>query len=91
MRAVWAVLRKDLLRRVRSPLASIVYLLFPFLFSGLIAVTFGSGGDERAPRFPVALVNEDGGFVGGFVMGAFNQEQVSRFFEATECTLAEAE
>jgi ABC-2 type transport system permease protein len=91
MRTVWAVLRKDITRRLRSPLASIVYLLFPFVFSGLIAVTFGSTGHERAPRFKVALVNEDGGFVAGLVMGAFNQQQVSRVFEPYECTLAEAE
>ncbi len=91
LRTVWTVVRKDILRRLRSPLATIVYLLFPFLFSGLIAVTFGTSGHERAPRFPVALVNEDGGFVGGFVMGAFNQKEVSRIFEATECTLPEAE
>jgi len=82
----------DLLRRLRSPLAPIVYLLFPFIFSGLIALAFGGGaGGDQIPRFKVALVNEDDGFVGGFVMGAFGQEQVAQYFETTEVTREEAE
>ncbi len=90
MRTVWIIMCKDLLRRLRSPLALVVYLLFPFIFSGLMALAFGTGGGGSIPRFKVALVNQDGGFVSRFVLGAFNQEQVSRYFESTEVALDEA-
>lgn len=92
MRACVTVMLNDLLRRLRSPLAPIVYLLFPFIFSGLIALAFGGGaGGDQIPRFRVALVNEDDGFVGGLVMGAFGQEQVAQYFETTEVTREEAD
>jgi ABC-2 type transport system permease protein len=88
MRTAWLVMCKDLRLRLRSPLALIVYLLFPFVFSGLIALAFG--GADRAPRFRLALVDQDDGFVGGMVLGAFGQEQVSRYFTTTKVSLAEA-
>ncbi len=91
MRTVWLVLRKDMLRRLRSPISSIVYLLFPFLFSGLIALAFGSGDNGQTPQFQLALVNEDDGFISRFVVGAFGQEQLAEIFEATECDLPRAE
>lgn len=90
MRTAWIIMCKDLLRRLRSPLALVVYLLFPFIFSGLMALAFGTGGGGSIPRFKVALVNQDEGFVSRFVLGAFNQEQVSRYFESTEVALDEA-
>lgn len=92
MRAIWIVTRNDILRRLRSPLASIVYLLFPFLFSGLMALAFGgAAGGGGMPRFRVALVNEDGVMASRLLAGAFNQEQVSQYFDAVEASAEEAE
>ncbi|MFH1144983.1 MAG: ABC transporter permease [Candidatus Eisenbacteria bacterium] len=90
MRAMWIIMRKDLLRRWRAPLAPIVFLLFPFIFSGLIALAFGSGDSARAPRFRLALVDEDGGFVAGLVRGALGQEQAARYLDVVETSLPEA-
>ncbi|MCK4303609.1 MAG: ABC-2 transporter permease [Candidatus Eisenbacteria sp.] len=87
---VWIVIRKDLLRRLRSPLASIVYLLFPFVFSGLMALAFGSGGGGGIPRVQVAIVDQDAGIISRFVLSVFSQEQVSRFFETTQTSAEEA-
>ena len=92
MRAIWIVTRNDIARRLRSPLASIVYLLFPFLFSGLMALAFGgTAGGGGMPRFKVALVNEDGGMASRLLAGAFNQEQMSQYFDATEVSAEEAQ
>ncbi|MCK4412296.1 MAG: ABC-2 transporter permease [Candidatus Eisenbacteria sp.] len=90
MRIIWLIMRKDLLRRWRSPLASLVFLAFPFVFSALIALAFGTGGEGRMPRFKVALVDEDRGFVAGLVRGAFGQERAAQFLEVTETTHEEA-
>jgi len=84
-------MQKDLRRRLRSPLAPIVYLLFPFIFSLLMALAFGTGGGEESiPRVKAALVDEDGGLVARFVRGAFGQEQVTRYFEVIETSRDEA-
>ncbi len=90
MTTAWIVMRNDLLRRWRSPLAAVVYLIFPFVFSGLIALAFGTGGKARVPRIQVALVDQDGGFVARFVSGAFAQEQVAQYFETSQVTEEEA-
>lgn len=74
MRAFLAVLRKDLLRRLRSPLAPVVLLLFPVVFSLLIGVTFGRGGERLAP-IEIALVDEDNGILGRLVQTALSQSQ----------------
>lgn len=91
MRNLMTIMRKDLLRRWRTPLAPIVFLLFPFVFSGLIALAFGTGGGEgKLPQFKMAVVDEDGAFVGGLLRGALNQEQAAQYLEASDMTLPEA-
>ena len=74
MSAFLAALRKDLRRRIRSPLAAVVLLLFPVVFSLLIGATFGSGGETLAP-IKLALVDEDGGLLSRFVQTAFTQNE----------------
>lgn len=71
-------------------MAPLVYLAFPFIFSGLIALAFGGGGGGGVPRVKVALVDQDGGLAAHLVLGAFNREEVGRFFESTQTTLGEA-
>lgn len=90
MNAVVRIMLKDLRRRGRAPLAPLMMLAFPFLFAGLIALAFGSGGETRAPRFRVALVDEDGGLVGRLVRGAFGQEQAAQFLDVIETDLPHA-
>jgi ABC-2 type transport system permease protein len=81
---------KDLRRRARAPLAPLVMLAFPFVFAGLIALAFGGGGESAAPRFRVALVDEDGGLVARLVAGAFANRQAAQFLEAVPVDLPHA-
>jgi ABC-2 type transport system permease protein len=90
VRAIWLITWKDLRLRLRSPLAPLVFLAFPFLFSGLVALAFGGGG-SRTPRFPLALVDEDGGLVAKLVRGALGQKQAAQYLEVVEADLAGAE
>jgi ABC-2 type transport system permease protein len=87
---VLRITAKDLRRRARGPLAPLVMLAFPFVFAGLIALAFGGGGGHAAPRFRVALVDEDGGLVARFVNAAFTSEQAAKFLEVTPVDLPHA-
>lgn len=69
----WALIRKDLVRRWRSPASTLVMLAFPFMMAGLIgAVSGGTGGD---PEFTlkVFLLDREDGVLGGFLAGASQQ------------------
>jgi len=83
MKTFWMVLGKDLLRKVRSPLAPAIYLVFPVFFALLIGLTFGSSGDKIAP-VKIALVDEDGGLAARFLKSSFGQSEGAKRFEVTE-------
>ncbi len=88
MRSFLTVLRKDLLRKIRSPLAPIVYLAFPILFALLIGVTFGSHGDKMAP-VKLALIDDDKGLAARLIKSSFTQGESNQKFEVTEVASAE--
>jgi ABC-type multidrug transport system permease subunit len=90
MRALILVLRKDLLRTIRSPLGIIVFLLFPILFSLLIGLAFGGHGGAKLAPIKLALVDEDGGFLSRFVSSAFTQQGAPVKFQVTQTKLPEA-
>jgi ABC-2 type transport system permease protein len=80
MRILLAMVAKDLRRRARAPLATVLLLLFPLIFSGLIALTFGTG-ETKAPKVRLLLEDRDGGLVGQLVMSAFQQGEAQKYFE----------
>jgi len=80
MRILLAMVAKDLRRRLRSPLPTILLLLFPLLFAGLIALTFG-GGETKVPKVRLLIEDHDGGLVGQLVTAAFEREEVQKYFE----------
>jgi ABC-2 type transport system permease protein len=63
------LVRKDLIRRLRSPAATIVMLLFPVFMSLLVGLTFGGGGggDSTMPAIKVLLVDRDDDFLSGMI------------------------
>jgi ABC-2 type transport system permease protein len=84
MRALLVMLRsmvgKDLRRRLRAPLATILLLLFPVIFAGLIALTFGAG-ETKVPKVRLLLDDRDGGLAGQLVAAAFQQGDAQKYFE----------
>ncbi len=84
MARLWAMIRKDLVRRWRSPLAILVLLSFPVLLSLLIALSFGGGDSPQIPRVKLLVENRDDGLVGHLVMAAFGAEQMAEHFEIEE-------
>jgi ABC-2 type transport system permease protein len=80
MRTLLAMAGKDLRRRVRAPLATILLLAFPLVFSGLLALTFG-GAEAKVPKVRLLLEDRDGGLVAQLVASAFSQGEAQKYFE----------
>lgn len=82
MRILWLLLKKDLLRRRRAPLAVIALLLFPLMFAGLISLAFGQG-DNPLPAAKLLIEDHDKGLASRLVGGFFDAEELRRFVDAS--------
>ena len=69
----WALIRKDLVRRWRSPASTLVMLAFPFMMAGLIGSISGGSGGEPEFTLKVFLLDREDGVLGGFLAGASQQ------------------
>jgi len=80
---MWVLIRKDLLRRWRSPLATIVMIVFPLFMSLAIgSISGGGGGGSEFPRIKILVQNNDeDGFLSNALMGALGQAESQEFLE----------
>ena len=85
LRAVPGMVRKDLLRRLRTPLAPLLILAFPLLFSGIVALTFGGGSGDggEVPKVRLLLEDRDDGLAGDFLASAFSRPEAAKYFEVS--------
>ncbi len=76
---MWAFIRKDLVRRWRSPASTLAMLLFPLFMSGMIGLVSGGGGDDGAgfPPIKVLIEDRDGSFLTEFIKGGLGREEMS--------------
>jgi ABC-type multidrug transport system permease subunit len=81
VRTIWLLLKKDLLRRRRAPLAVIALLIFPLMFAGLISLAFG-GGDAPLPAARLLVEDNDKDLAARIVNGFFDSEELRRFVAA---------
>jgi ABC-2 type transport system permease protein len=80
VRQVVLLVRKDLLRRVRSPLSTLIILVFPLILSGIIALAFGAR-EVKPPKVRLLLDNQDGGLAGTLISSAFSRPEAAPYFE----------
>lgn len=66
---LWILIRKDLIRRWRSPASTLVMLLFPFLMAGLVGAVSGGGG-QGISAIKVFVLDREDGLLGYFLSGA---------------------
>jgi ABC-2 type transport system permease protein len=81
MRRIITMVRKDLLRQLRSPMAILFALSFPVVFTSLLALTFGSGSQPTVPRVKLLVEDLDGSFVSGALLSAAGNEQLAKYFD----------
>lgn len=76
-----AILRKDLVRRWRSPVATLVMLVFPFLMTGMIGAVSSGGGGGGLPTIQVFLLDRDDNLIGGLLSSAAGNEEMAEKIE----------
>ena len=77
-------IRKDLIRRWRSPAATLAMLIFPLFMAGMIGTLSGNQGDDQDfPPIKVLLEDRDGGFLTELLKGAIGREEVKKRLNVT--------
>lgn len=70
---------KDLIRRWRSPVATLVMIIFPLFMTGMLGLVFGHGGDnDEFPPIKVLIEDRDGGFITEVIKGALGGEEAQK-------------
>lgn len=87
------IIRNDLKRRLRAPMATILFLVIPLAMTALIGAIFnpGSGGETKLPPIKLLLVDHDHGLAAKFLTGAFDQKELKDMFQVTLVGEAEGE
>lgn len=76
---VATLLWKDLLRLRSNWLGLAVLLAMPICITGLLGVVFGpSGSSNQVPKIRIAIVNEDDGILGQFLVSASTSDQAQQ-------------
>jgi ABC-2 type transport system permease protein len=83
MGPVWQMVRKDLLRRRRSPLGLVLLTAFPLLLSLIIGLTFGSQASGM-PKVRLLVEDRDDSLLGGFLLSALGSDEAAKYFEVTQ-------
>jgi ABC-2 type transport system permease protein len=80
MRRLLLMVRKDLKRQLRAPLALVTVLSFPLVFAALIGLAFGGAGGAP-PRVRLLVEDRDASVVSGLLAGAFAAERAAKYFD----------
>ncbi len=91
MTAFLTVVRLELVRRLREPVALLVWLAIPFALIGILVVVFGGHGEAGIPRIPVLVVDHDGGIAGRLLAGALASPALAEILDSRTVTPEEAE
>jgi ABC-2 type transport system permease protein len=79
-RQIFLLVHKDLQRRLRSPLSTLLVLSLPLLLGGILALAFG-GGEAKAPKVRLLIDDQDGDLIGSLVSQAFARPESAEYFE----------
>lgn len=83
---VLLAVQKDLVRRLRDPLALVLWLGIPLVIGSLVILA--SGGSGEVPRAHVLIADQDQSFLSEFLVGAMASEQ-ARVFRVEEVAAEE--
>jgi len=84
MQRLLLMVRKDLLRQLRSPMSILLVLSFPLIFTTLLALTFGSGSNPGIPKVKLLVEDHDGSFLSQALLSVTNSEQMAEYFDVEQ-------
>jgi ABC-type multidrug transport system permease subunit len=76
------ILKKELLRRWRSPVSSVAMLVFPFLMTGMIGTVSSGGGGGQFPRIKMLVWDRDDQWLSRQLVGGLANENANEYIEA---------
>lgn len=87
------IIRNDIRRRLKSPMATILFLVIPLAMTGVIGMIFDPGEDNRTQLPPIRLlvVDNDKDLASKFLLGAFDQKELKDLFQMTLTDAASGE
>ncbi|HSQ35916.1 MAG TPA: ABC transporter permease [Candidatus Binatia bacterium] len=93
MRRTTLIVCNDIQRRLKAPMATILFMIIPLAMTALIGAIFdpGAGGETKLPPIQVLLVDHDQNIASKFLIGAFDQKQLKDMFQATTVSESEGE
>lgn len=79
------IIRNDLTRRLRAPMATVLFLIIPLAMTALIGMIFnpGPGNETQLPPIQLLVVDNDKDIASKFLVGAFDQKEIKDMFQAT--------
>jgi ABC-type Na+ efflux pump permease subunit len=84
MRRLLLILKTDILRHLKSPLALIIYIIIPIAMTGMIGIIFApSPAGGELPPIQVVLVDHDKGLASRLFLGAFDADPMKKMFQVT--------
>ncbi len=87
MRYIWATAVKDLRRRLRDPLALVLWLGIPFIILTLLNLAFGGG--DVTPQARLLVADEDESMLSGFLTGSLGQGPMAELIQVEVVTAEE--
>jgi ABC-2 type transport system permease protein len=84
MRRLLLILKNDVRRHLKSPLAIVIYIIIPIAMTGLIGMIFTPSPEgNELPPIQVVLVDKDKGLASRLFLGAFDADQMKKMFQVT--------
>ncbi len=79
------IVGNDIRRRLKAPMATILFLVIPLAMTGVIGMIFDPGQDNRTQLPPIRLlvVDNDKDLAAKFLLGAFDQKELKDMFQVT--------
>lgn len=88
---LWLLIKKDLQRLRRNPWPWLINLALPLVITAAVGIVFGTGGKTPAlAKIKVAIVDEDGSFLGSILRSALTQKDAAKYLESTLASKEEA-
>src|SRR4030042_5215164 len=84
MRRLFLILRNDVRRQLKAPLAVVIYMVIPVAMTGLIGLFLAPRAEEsQLPPIPVLLVDHDKSLASKLLLGTFDVDQMKKMFQVT--------